>query len=127
MTDRLLRAIENPHVDILGHPTGRLILRRQPYPVDIEAVIDAAARHGVAIEINSQAHRLDLDDVHAKLARDRGVRLVISSDAHSRRALGALQWGVMVARRAWLQPADVLNTRSFDDLRAALRRNRSQP
>lgn len=127
MTDRLLRAIENPNVDILGHPTGRLILRRQPYPVDIEAVIDAAARHGVAIEINCQVDRLDLDDVHAKLARDRGARLVISSDAHSRHALRALQWGVMVARRAWLQPADVLNTRSFDDLRAALRRNRSQP
>jgi DNA polymerase (family X) len=104
-----------------------LILRRQPYPVDLEAVIDAAVRHGVAIEINCQVDRLDLDDVHAKIARDRGARLVISSDAHSRHALGALQWGVMVARRAWLQPTDVLNTRSFDDLRAALRRNRSQP
>jgi DNA polymerase (family 10) len=124
MTDRLLRAIENRHVDILGHPTGRLILKRQGYPVDIEAVVDAAARHGVAIEINSQVDRLDLDDVHAKLARDRGVPLVISSDAHSRHALGVLRWGVMVARRAWLQPTDVLNTRSFDDLRAALRRNR---
>jgi DNA polymerase (family 10) len=124
MTDRVLRAIENPHVDILGHPTGRMLLKRQAYPIDVEAVVDAAVRLGVALEINSQAHRLDLHDVHAKLARDRGVQLVISSDAHSRHALGALQWGVMVARRAWLQPADVLNTRSFDDLRAALRRNR---
>jgi DNA polymerase (family X) len=123
MTDRVLRAIENPHVDILGHPTGRMLLKRPAYPIDIEAVIDAAARLGTALEINSQAHRLDLHDVHAKLARDRGVPLVISSDAHSRLAFGALRWGVMVARRAWLQPADVLNTRSFDDLRAALRRN----
>ncbi len=124
MTDRVLRAIENPHVDILGHPTGRLLLKRPAYPIDIEAVIDAAARLGVALEINSQAHRLDLHDVHAKLARDRGVRLVISSDAHSRQALGTLRWGVVVGRRAWLQPADVINTRSFDEFRASSRRRR---
>jgi len=127
MTDRLLRAIEHPHVDILGHPTGRLILRRQPYPVDVEAVIDGAARHGVALEINCQVDRLDLNDVHAKLARDRGVPLIMSSDAHSRHALGVLRWGVMVARRAWLQPGDVLNTRPFDEVLASLRRHRSVP
>ncbi len=85
MTDRILRAIENPYVDILGHPTGRLILRREPYPVDIDAVLDAAARHGVALEINCQLDRLDLNDVHARLARERGVPIVISSDAHSTR------------------------------------------
>jgi DNA polymerase (family 10) len=127
MTDRLLRAIENPHVDVIGHPTGRLLLRREPYPFDIEAVVDAAARHGVALEINCQVHRLDLNDVHARLARDRGVRLVISSDAHSRHALGVLQWGVMVARRAWLTPEDVLNTRPFAAFKAALRRNTVRP
>ena len=126
MTARLLRAIENPYVDILGHPTGRLILKRQPYPVDMEAVVDAAARHGVALEINSQVDRLDLNDVHAKLARDRGVRLVVSSDAHSRIGLGALRWGVLVARRAWLEPPDVLNTCAFDEFRASLRRNRTK-
>jgi DNA polymerase (family 10) len=124
MTDRILRAIEHPHVDILGHPTGRRILRRPPYPVDIDAVVNAAARHGVAIEINCQVDRLDVNDVHAKLARDRGVPIVISTDAHSQHAFGRLRWGVTVARRAWLQPADVLNTRAFDDMRAALRRNR---
>jgi DNA polymerase (family X) len=124
MTDRLLRAIAHPHVDILGHPTGRRILKREPYPVDIEAVVDAAARHGVAIEINCQVDRLDVNDVHAKLARDRGAPLVISSDGHSRHAFGRLRWGVMVARRAWLRPADVLNTRPFDEFRAALRRHR---
>jgi DNA polymerase (family 10) len=127
MTDRLLRAIEHPQVDIVGHPTGRLILKRQPYAIDMEAAIDAAAKQGVAIEINCQVDRLDVNDVHAKLARDRGVPLVISSDAHSRYAFGRLRWGVMVARRAWLQPGDVLNTRPFPEFRAALRRNRRRP
>jgi DNA polymerase (family 10) len=124
MTERLLRAIENPHVDILGHPTGRLLLKRGPYPFDIDAVIDAAARNGVALEINCQVDRLDLNDVHARLARDRGVPIVISSDAHSRHAFGTLRWGVLVARRGWLEPRDVLNTRPLDDFRAGLRRNR---
>jgi DNA polymerase (family 10) len=127
MTHRVLRAIENPHVDILGHPTGRMLLKRAAYPIDIESVMDAAARRGLAMEINSQPHRLDLHDVHAKLARERGVRLVVSSDAHSRQALGGLGWGVTVARRAWLQPADVLNTQPFDQLRASLRRHRRPP
>jgi DNA polymerase (family 10) len=125
MTDRVLRALENPNVDVLGHATGRMLLKRPPVAIDIEAVLDAAARHGVAVEINSQAYRLDVTDVHAKLARDRGVRLVISSDAHSRHALATVRWGVLVARRAWLGPDDVLNTRPFDELRASLRRNRS--
>jgi DNA polymerase (family 10) len=123
MTERLLRAIENPHVDIIGHPTGRLILKRSPYPVDIEAVIESAARHGVALEINSQIDRLDLSDVQARLARDRGVRLVISSDAHSQNALGVTRWGIVQARRAWLTAADVLNTRSFTEFRSLVRRN----
>ena len=123
MTDRLLRAIANPHVDIVGHPTGRRILQREPYPVDMDAIVDAAARHGVALEINCQVDRLDLNDVHAKLARDRGVPLVISTDAHSRTAFGRLRWGVLIARRAWVQPADVLNTRPFEEFRASLRRH----
>ena len=123
MTDRLLRALENRHVDILGHPTGRRLLQREAYPFDVEAVVDAAKRHGVALEINGQAHRLDLNDVHARLARDRGVPIVISSDAHSRRGFAALRWGVTVARRAWLTAPDVLNTRPFDQFKAALRRN----
>jgi DNA polymerase (family X) len=126
MTDRLLRAIDNPHVDIVGHPTGRLLLRREPYPLDVDAVIGAAARHGVALEINSQVDRLDLNDVYARLARDRGVPIVISSDAHSQAALASLRWGVVVARRAWLRPADVLNTRPFEAFTSALRRNRGR-
>ena len=124
MTDRIVRAIEHPHVDIVGHPTGRLILRREPYAVDVEAVVTAAAAHGVALEINCQVDRLDLNDVYAKMARDRGVKLVISTDAHARTAFGRLRWGVLVARRAWLTPADVLNAQPLDEMRASLRRNR---
>jgi DNA polymerase (family 10) len=124
MTDRLLRALENPHVDILGHPTGRRIFRREPYPFDVAAIVDAAAAYGVALEINCQRDRLDLNDVHAKLARDRGARLVIASDAHSKAAVGGLRWGVLVARRAWLEPIHVLNTRPLDEFQRSLRRNR---
>jgi DNA polymerase (family X) len=124
MTDRLLRALENPYLDILGHPTGRLLLRRQPYPFDVEAVIDACAARGVALEINCQINRLDLSDVHARLAKERGARLVISSDAHSRGALSRLRWGVLVARRAWLTAEDVINTLSVDAFLGQLRRNR---
>jgi DNA polymerase (family X) len=123
MTERLLRAIENPHVDIIGHPTGRLLLKRSPYALDIDAVIDAAARHKVALEINSQVDRLDLNDSQARLARDRGVGIVISSDAHAQNALGVTRWGVVQARRAWLTADDVLNTRPFSEFRSRLRRN----
>jgi DNA polymerase (family 10) len=125
MTERVLRAIANPHVDIVGHLTGRMLLKREPSAVDVSAVVDAAARHGVALEINSQPHRLDLDDVHATLARQRGVPIVISSDAHSRSALGYLRWGVTVARRAWIEKGHVLNTRPYGDFVAALRRRRT--
>ena len=124
MTDRLLRAIACPWVDVLGHPTGRLILKREPYRFDAERVFTAAAAAGVALEINSQIDRLDLDEIHARLARERGARLIIDSDAHSPAGLGALRWGAAVARRAWLQAGDVLNTRPIDEFRALLRRNR---
>ena len=124
MTERLLRAIANAHVDVLAHPTGRLILKRDGYRFDVERVFAAAAAAGVAIEINSQVDRLDLDDTHARLAQSRGVKLVVDSDAHSPAALANLRWGAMVARRAWLEDADVLNTLPVDAFRAALRRNR---
>ena len=124
MTDRILKAIACPWVDILGHPTGRLILRRGGYPLNMEKVIAAAAAAGVALEINSQVDRLDLDEHHARLACERGVQLVIDSDAHSPVALGNARWGVTVARRAWLTKDDVLNTRPVDEFRRALRRRR---
>ena len=90
----------------------------------MDRVFDAAAAHGVALEINSQPDRLDLDDTQARLARDRGLKLVIDSDAHSPAALGNLRWGVAVARRAWLSRSDVLNTRPIGGFRASLRRHR---
>ncbi|HYM26453.1 MAG TPA: PHP domain-containing protein, partial [Vicinamibacterales bacterium] len=124
MTERLLRAIENPHVDILGHPTGRRLLKRASYAFDVDAVVTSAARHGVAVEINCQVERLDLNDVNARLACERGARIVISSDAHSRAAFPRLRWGIMTARRAWLRPDDVVNTLPFDRFKAALRRGR---
>ena len=124
MTDRLLRAIECPWVDVIGHPLGRIILKREAHRADMTRVIDAAAAAGVALEINAQIDRLDLDDLHARRARDAGARLVISSDAHSIAAFGALRWGVNVARRAWLTPDDVVNTRPVDDVRRGLRRRR---
>ncbi len=124
MTDRMLRALENPWVDIVGHATGRLLLKRAGSRVNIEALIDGAARHGVALEINSQVDRLDVSDTHARLARDRGVPLVISSDAHAAGALAVRRWGVVVARRAGLTPDDVLNTRPVAGFLAGLRRHR---
>ena len=125
MTDRILCAIESPVVDVVGHPTGRLLLRRDPYRLDIEQVLHAAARTGVAMEINSQVHRLDLSDMHARLARARGVKLVISTDAHAPAGFDLLRWGVTVARRAWAEPNDVLNTQPLETFRASLRRHRT--
>jgi DNA polymerase (family 10) len=125
MTDRILRAMECPWVDVLGHPTGRLLLKREPVRLNVERVIDAAAAHGVALEINCQVDRLDVNDAHARLARERGVRLAISTDAHSVAALGNQRWGIEVARRAWVTSADVLNACTVDQLRPMLRRHRS--
>jgi DNA polymerase (family 10) len=126
MTDRIVRAIACPWVDVIAHPTGRLLLKRDGYKLDVERVIAAAAKAGVALEINSLIERLDFDEHHARLARDRGVKLIIDSDAHSPAGLGVLRWGVTVARRAWLTPDDVLNTRPVDEFRAALRRRTSR-
>jgi DNA polymerase (family 10) len=127
MTDRVLRALENRWVDVLGHPTGRLLLKRDPLRLHMESVLSAAARHGVALEINCQVDRLDLNDTHARLAQERGIPLVISTDAHSVAALGNLRWGIQVARRGWVAPEQVLNTRPLDELRRLLRRHRSAP
>lgn len=124
MTARVIKAIEHPSVDIIGHLTGRMLLRREPSRLNIEKVIDAAAANGVALEINSQPYRLDVSDSHARLARDRGVKIAINSDAHEVDALGYVRWGVLTARRAWLGKDDVINTRPLAQFRKALRRNR---
>jgi DNA polymerase (family 10) len=126
ITDRILEALECRWVDILGHPTGRRLLKRNPLAVNIDRLMDTAARTGVALEINCQVDRLDLNDAHARLARERGVRLVISTDAHSVGALGNLRWGIQMARRAWATPEDVINTRTLEELRPLLRRNQEK-
>src|SRR5574341_307018 len=120
MTARLTKAMQNPHVDILGHPTGRLLGSRESYEVEIEQLIAAAQKTRTALEINASPGRLDLSDVHARLARERGVTLAINTDAHSRYELRFMEYGISVARRAWIEPKHVLNTLSLTELRAAL-------
>jgi DNA polymerase (family 10) len=121
MTDRLLAAIENPYTQIIAHPTGRLLLRRDAFEYDFEKVLEAAKRNGVVVECNAAPERLDLKDVYLRIARDRGVRVVISTDAHSTRGLGAMHYGVSMARRGWLEKRDVINTLPLDKFLAVLR------
>ena len=122
ITARLIEAIENPYVAVIGHPTGRLINRRPAYDVDLEAVIAAAARTGTFLEINANPWRLDLDDRHAAAAKAAGVKLVISTDAHSTRGFEVLRCGVLQARRAGLEANDVVNTRTLAGLRKLMKR-----
>jgi DNA polymerase (family 10) len=110
MTERILRALRHPLVNVLNHPTGRLLGQRPGYELDLEAVLQCAASRGVAIEINSQIHRLDLDDIWSRRAKDLGCRLVIDSDAHGPAHFDTLRYGVAVARRGWLTSQDVVNT-----------------
>ena len=121
MTERLLKAFQNPYVRILGHPTGRQILKRDPFSFDLEQVFDAAQKLGVILELNGNPERLDLCDRHVKLARDRGMKLVISTDAHHPEHLKFMRYGVMTARRGWLEKKDVLNTLPPEKLLKSLR------
>ncbi|MFO1058893.1 MAG: DNA polymerase/3'-5' exonuclease PolX [Dongiaceae bacterium] len=122
-TERLIRAMDNPHLSILAHPTGRLIGRRAPLALDIERLLHAAGERGCALEVNGQPERLDLDDRLVRLARDRGVRLALSTDAHSPAELGFMRHAVDQARRGWARAADIVNTRDCEGLRRALRRS----
>jgi DNA polymerase (family 10) len=117
MTARVIAAVEHPLVDAIGHPTGRLIERREPYAIDLDAVFAAAARTGTMLEINANPDRRDLSDVHARAAARAGVMLVIDSDAHRTGTLRNMRWGIATARRAWLTAADVANTRPWPELR----------
>ena len=110
MTERLLKAVENPNTSIIGHPTGRLQLRRDAYDFDLDAVLNAAAKHKVAMELNSYPDRLDLNDVHLRQAKQRGVKIVINTDSHHTSHLDKIRYGILQARRAWLTKDDVLNT-----------------
>jgi DNA polymerase (family 10) len=124
MTARIVRALEHPHVDILAHPTGRLIGSREPYDVDLEAVFAAAVRHGKALEINGSPDRLDLADAQARRAAELGIPIAVNSDTHYLSNLDNLELGLGVARRAWLGPAQILNARPPADLLSATHRAR---
>jgi DNA polymerase (family 10) len=110
MTERLLKAVANPNTSLIGHPTGRLLLRREAYQFDVDAVIKAAAKHKVAMELNSYPDRLDLCDRHLRLAKQHGVKIVINTDSHHTSHLDKIRYGILQARRAWLTKDDVLNT-----------------
>jgi DNA polymerase (family 10) len=126
MTKRVLAALDDPHLTILAHPTGRLLLSREPYAIDIEAVLEKAVAVGVAVELNADPHRLDLDWRYCRRAKELGVTIEIGPDAHSERGLDNVHFGIGMARKAWLEASDVLNTRSADDVVAFARKRLAQ-
>ena len=121
MTERLLAAIENPYTQILAHPTGRLVLRREPFLYEMEKILDAAKKHDVAVECNAYPDRLDLKDVHLRMAKERGVKVVISTDSHTTANLKFMKYGVETARRGWIEKKDVINTLPCTQFLEALR------
>ena len=123
MTRRICRALEHPAAAILGHPTGRLLLKREPYQVDLEQVFEVAAKHGVLMEINAHPMRLDLNDAYCRMARELGVKIAISTDAHNKVGLDFMRFGIGQARRGWLEKDDVLNTRPWEAVRKLLRKS----
>jgi DNA polymerase (family 10) len=122
MTRRIVRALRHPHVHILGHPTGRLLGKREPYPLDLSEVIKVARDQGVMLEINAQPDRLDLDDVCVKTAREAGVKLVINTDAHRTQELSCMRYGIDQARRGWCEARDVANTYRLPAFRKLLQK-----
>jgi DNA polymerase (family X) len=121
-TERIIRAMDNPYFNILAHPSGRLINEREPYEVDLEKLMKAALERGCYLELNAHPDRLDLTDVHCKRAKEMGLKVAISTDAHSQGDLEFIRFGVGQARRGWLEAEDVLNTRSLKDLLKLLKR-----
>jgi DNA polymerase (family X) len=121
MTERLIKAIENPNTSIIGHPTGRIQLRRDSYPFDMHAVLTAAAKHKVTMELNSYPDRLDLNDVNLRQAKQHGVKIVINTDSHHTSHMEKIQYGILQARRAWLTKEDVLNTLPADRFANAMK------
>ncbi len=122
MTRRIVRAIQHPRVHILGHPTGRLLGKREPYPLDMSEVIKAARDHRVMLEINAQPDRLDLNDVYIQMAREAGVKLVINTDAHRTQELGCMRYGVDQARRGWCEAKDIANTHDLSAFKRLLQK-----
>ena len=126
MTERILRAFENPYLNILAHPTGRLLLRREPFGFDMEKVAEEAKRSNIAMEVNSSPDRLDLREHNIRLCKEKGVKLVISTDSHHTKHLEHMKYGVLMARRGWLEKQDVLNTLPATRLQQAIRRHPSK-
>jgi DNA polymerase (family 10) len=126
MTDRVLRALDDPRLTILAHPTGRLLLSREPYALNLDAVLEKAARLGVAVELNADPRRLDLDWRHLRAAKRLGATVAIGPDAHSTRGLDNMEVGVGIARKGWLERGDVLNARSAADVVAFARARRTR-
>ena len=124
MTERLCRAMRNPHVDILFHPTGRVVLKREPYDLDLDEILRVARQTGTVLEVDAMPDRLDLKDEHIRKAVEAGVKLVIDSDAHATSHFGLLHYGVGQARRGWATAADVLNTLPVERFLASLKDGR---
>lgn len=122
-TKRIIKGMDNPHFNVFAHPTGRLIGQREGYDYDIEEVMNAAKERGCFLELNAQPDRLDLPDIYAKMAKDMGIKLAISTDAHSKSDLDYMRYGIAQARRAWLEAEDVINTRSWTELRKLINRS----
>ena len=123
ITARCLKVVENPHVDILGHPTGRLIGQRPPSELDVERILQACAANGTVVEINAHPNRLDLSDVYARRAVELGCKIAINSDAHSVDGMHIMPYGIATARRSWISAADVINTRPVAEMLALLKRS----
>ena len=125
MTARVLKALDHPCTDVLGHPTGRLLQRRDPSPLDMPVVVERAAKRGVLLEVNGNPDRLDLSAEHVRLALRAGARLVVSADAHSTLALHNVAFAIHTARKGGARTSDVLNTRGPDEFLAEIRRRRA--
>jgi DNA polymerase (family 10) len=122
ITKRMKSAMRNPYVSVIAHPTGRLIGERDPYDIDIDEVLKTAKETNTAVEINSYPLRLDLNDVHSKMAKERGVKIVISTDTHVVSQFSYMAYGVSIARRGWIEKKDVLNTMNYNELMKALKK-----
>jgi len=126
MTQRVIKALRNPYTTILGHPTGRLLLAREPYAVDMIRLIDEASRSGVSIELNAHPFRLDIDWRLCKYAKERGIKIIINPDAHEEEGLKDTYFGVGIARKGWLEPGDVLNTMDLEEMKEFLKKRRGR-
>ena len=122
MTQRILRAMDNKYVNIIAHPTGRLIAQRNPYELDFEIIFNEARKRNVAMELNSAYDKLDLNDINCRMAKNANVKIVINSDSHSREGLKSLKYGIITARRGWLEAEDVLNTLKVESFLESIKR-----